>query len=357
MVDSFTRHCGGRFISAAHEAGAVLMALGYSLISGKVSVSSVTYGPGVTNTITALVEGVKGSTPMVLLCGDTDVLDRQNPQNISQREFIAVTGAGFEPIRSADTAAEDIARAFVAPSSSGGLSLRTSPMISIGRMSPTSPLWSVCATVAASEDLDNAIGMISAAKRPVIVAGRGAASPGAKVALLRLAERIGAPVATTLKGKDLFAGEPFNLGIMGTARLPARVDVILASDCIIAFGASLNDLTISRGTFAKEKRIIQINQDPTAISKNVVANAGLVGDCAEVTDLIVHWLDEAEIPLSEFRSPELAERLAAQFATRSPIADNGDGTVDFRDALHQLDRILPCKPPVRTAATSDLQRA
>src|ERR1700728_4756585 len=61
MVDSYIRNCGGRYVAAANEAGAVMMAMGYALASSKVGVCSVTHGPAMTNTITGLIEGVKGS--------------------------------------------------------------------------------------------------------------------------------------------------------------------------------------------------------------------------------------------------------------------------------------------------------
>ena len=57
MIDSFVRDQEGAFIAAAHENGAVLMALGYATLSRKLGVATVTHGPGLTNTVTALVEG------------------------------------------------------------------------------------------------------------------------------------------------------------------------------------------------------------------------------------------------------------------------------------------------------------
>src|SRR5262249_42533681 len=67
----------------------------------------------------------------------------------------------------------------------------------------------------------------------------------------------------------------------------------------------------------------------------------VIGDYAAVADLFVHWLDEAEIPPSGFRNDDLRRRIAAQWAETSPKADNGNGTVDFRHALEQPQRILP----------------
>src|SRR5690606_6878957 len=94
FADAFVREQGGRYVSATHENSAVLMALGYAQVTGKVGVATVTHGPGLTNTITALVEGVKGTMPMVLIAGDTAIIDKDNFQNVPQREHVHAAGAG-----------------------------------------------------------------------------------------------------------------------------------------------------------------------------------------------------------------------------------------------------------------------
>ena len=344
MVDSFVRECGGTFVAAANESGGTLMALGYALMSGKVGVCSVTQGPGLTNTVTALVEGVKGSVPMVLLCGDTMPEDREHNQNVAQREFVIAAGAGFEQLRSPKTVAQDVARA---------LRRAMVERRPIALNLPTEFDWAAAdyhpiviripesrATVSTSDDLDNAIGIIAAAKRPLILAGRGASSSEAKAAILKLGKRIEAPLATTLKGKDLFLGEDYNLGIFGTVSSATAVDTIMQSDCIIAFGASLNRYTMSNGTFSKGKRIVQVNLEPSEIGKNFQPDAGLVGDPAALAGIIVHWLDEAEIAPSGFCTPELKQKIALE-GNEIANGKDGDGTVDYRRALLELDKLLP----------------
>ena len=70
MVDDFTRALGGRFIAVAHEASAVLAASGYSRTTGRLGVATVTHGPALTNTITALIEAVRARTPLVLVANE-----------------------------------------------------------------------------------------------------------------------------------------------------------------------------------------------------------------------------------------------------------------------------------------------
>lgn len=111
MMDSFQRAAGGTYYSFANEASGVLAASGYASTSGKLGVATVTHGPAFTNTVTPLIEGVKSHTPILLIAGDTAVLDRENLQNISQRDITIATGAGFEQVRAPGTIAEDVATA------------------------------------------------------------------------------------------------------------------------------------------------------------------------------------------------------------------------------------------------------
>jgi thiamine pyrophosphate-dependent acetolactate synthase large subunit-like protein len=87
--------------------------------------------------------------------------------------------------------------------------------------------------------------------------------------------------------------------------------------------------------------LVQVNLEAGEIGRCAVPDAGVVGDPATVADLIVRWLDEAEISPSGFRTAALQATIDAQAGQFSPVADNGDGTVDFRHALEQLDHLLP----------------
>ncbi|MCA9708029.1 MAG: hypothetical protein KDK70_19405, partial [Myxococcales bacterium] len=92
IVDSMVRNHGVRYLAAAHESSALQMALGYARVTGGLGVATVTHGPGLTNAITPLVEGVRSNTPMLLLCGDTAVVARHHLQKIGQRELVLATG-------------------------------------------------------------------------------------------------------------------------------------------------------------------------------------------------------------------------------------------------------------------------
>src|SRR5690606_26631059 len=99
------------------------------------------------------------------------------------------------------------------------------------------------AIVPGLEALDDALGIVASAARPLVLAGRGAVLADAHDELVALAALIGAPVATTLKASSYFAEDDADLGVFGTLSTDAALEAIGAADCVLAFGASLNEWT------------------------------------------------------------------------------------------------------------------
>ncbi|THD73955.1 thiamine pyrophosphate-binding protein [Thalassobius vesicularis] len=341
MVDHYVRACKGTFVPVAYEGSAVLMAQAYAHVSGRIGVATVTHGPALTNCITALTEGARGHIPMVLLAGDTPVMNPQNLQNIDQREAVKVTGAGFEQMRSAATAAHDVAHAFYRARVEKRPIVLNMPSDFMWQEVPHTPVmfpaFSAPAMVPEGDDLDQAVGMIASARRPVVLAGGGAVD--ARDKLIRLADRLQAPLATTLKAKGLFNGHPYNMDIFGTLSTPATYDAIAKADCIICFGTSLHHFTTDKGALMKGKRIVQVNDTVTEVSKNFHPDAALVADAGLTADNIVYWLDEAEIAPSGFTAELDMEMLTAHPAGQP--GTSGDGFVSYVYALEQLEQALP----------------
>jgi thiamine pyrophosphate-dependent acetolactate synthase large subunit-like protein len=341
LADHYVRGCGGKFVPAAHEGSSILMALAYAHVSGKVGVATVTHGPALTNCVTALTEGARGHIPMVLLAGDTPTINPRHLQSIDQREVVKATGAGFEQMRLPETAARDVARAFYrAKAESRPIVLNM----------PADFMWQECLhevvrythfnTPAYSPEggvLDEAIGMIASAKRPMILAGAGACA--ARDSIIKLADRLEAPLATTLKAKGLFSDHPYNLDIFGTLSTPATYDVIGKSDCIICFGTSLHEFTTDRGKLFKNKRIVQVDCNGRAIGTSVHPNAALVADSGLTAENFVYWLDEAEIPASGFTK----ELDTATLTQHEPAQrrERADGTINYVRTLERLEEVLP----------------
>lgn len=343
LVDDFTRKLGGKYVAAANENGAVLMALGAAMVSGQTGFATVTHGPALTNCVTALAEGVRSFTPIVLLCGDTPVKDRENLQNIDQRDVILSSGAGFEQMRTAESGLEDFARA---------VRRAQSERRPIGFNMPADLLWEEVDYHAVSWDvpdlsptrldgeaLDSAVGMIASAKRPIVLAGRGAIGPETRAALLKLARRIEAPLATTMRARNLFRGEDHALGVFGTVSTPQANEAIMSADCVIAFGAGLNFHTTAEGSFLEGKHVIQVSDRVEDLGRGAMADVRILGTCKDTAESIVYWLDEAEIPGSGFTHELPAQGLDIPSVTE--VTAIRDGVVDFLPTIARLEEILP----------------
>jgi acetolactate synthase I/II/III large subunit len=345
MVQSYVDDFGGTYVSSANEAGATVMAIGYSVVSGNLGVVTVTHGPGVANTLTGLIEAVRAKVPLLLVCGDTATADKHSLQNVSQRELIVATGAGFEQVRAPQTVFEDMRTA---------LRRARAERRPVALNVPADFMWQDVeyeevdtrlfddrAVVPEGRDLDDAIGVLAAAKMPVILAGRGAIEANQRDALIKLADRTDALLATTLKAKGLFDGHDFDLGVFGTLSTPIATELIMQSDCVVAFGASLNQYTSASGSLLKGKRVIQCNLNREDIGKFEPPTVGVVGDPALTADLFVRWLDEAEIPSSRFRSPEILTQIQDYSFERDLDDKSTANTVDITRSLLRLNQAVP----------------
>ena len=343
--ENLQRQHGTNLIGATHEANAVCMAEGWAKASGKLGVASVTHGPGLTNTITALVEGVKNETPMLVVAGDTPVENEQHLQNLDQHALVTASGAGFQPVRNAETIAEDVSTAIRRAHSERRPIVLNVPLniewdeVEYVSRPPLNP--SPVRLAPDPDQLDTALGIIASSTRPLILAGRGAVKSGAKDALLRLGETLGAPLATSLLGTGYFEGEPFNLGIHGTLSHEVADETLAIADCVIAFGASLNFFTTDYQTLLAGKRVVHVDIDARHIDRHVTVDAGVVGDAAVVASAMNDLLNEAEHKASSFRTNELKSRLEAFDPAQAFEDKSYQGAVDPRTLTRRLEAGLP----------------
>lgn len=349
-LDSFVREEGGRFVKVAQESAGVLAAMGYHSMTGKLGVATVTYGPAFTNTVTALVEASRAKTPMLLLAGETAPGDWQNLQSVDQQSIAFAAEAGFVRATSARSLASDLTRAISRAFSERRPIVLAVPVslmwdeVDNERMT-AAPLTTPLAGGASREVLEIAAGVLATVRRPIVIAGRGAIDDASRQAVLDFARRIGAPVATTLKARDLFTGEPENLGIFGGLATDAATEIFTAADAIIAFGARLNQYTTAEGSLSKDRVIIQVDADPQALGQFTTPTVGIVGDAATVASELRVIVDEADIPTTGFSSSEMLERIAKHGTLRAlataarPTASELPGTVDLWAALARLDAL------------------
>ena len=341
FADHFARQPGHTFVPTAIEGSGVLAALAFGQGSEKVGVATVTQGPGLSNCFSALIEGVKRRAPMVLIAGDTPPNSQLSIQDLDQSQVVEATGAGFQPLTAPDTALDDLSLAFKrAQQEKRPIVLNVASHfmdVDIAYAPPARPTEPEMPFVSEGDDFDAALGMLASARRPIILAGAGAIA--ARDELVALAQRLEAPLATTLKAKDLFRDQPTNMGIFGTLSTPLAYEAIATADCIAAFGASLSPFTTDQGRLFDGKRVIHISGDGTDLGKCFSADAALVSDPARTAVLFIHWLDEAEIEPSGFTAELDLEHLSKYPVPKSK--DQNDARLSFVDALERLNTLLP----------------
>jgi acetolactate synthase-1/2/3 large subunit len=148
------------------------------------------------------------------------------------------------------------------------------------------------------EILTLALGVLKSAKRPVIVAGGGVRASGAGPTLVRLAETLGIPVATSLNGKDSIPGShPLAVGVVGTYSRGSANRVVLESDLVFFVGTETGGMTTH---FWKVPpigtRSIQLDIDPEAIGRNYPAEVAINADALTALNRMIELVGEHSAP-------------------------------------------------------------
>jgi acetolactate synthase-1/2/3 large subunit len=126
--------------------------------------------------------------------------------------------------------------------------------------------------------------LIAESKRPVFYIGGGVNRAQASAELLELAEKVGAPIVTTLMARGVFPdSNPLNLGMPGMHGTVPAVLSLQESDLLIAIGARFDDrVTGKPSEFAPDAKVIHVDIDPAEISKIRIADVPIVGDAKDV---------------------------------------------------------------------------
>ena len=185
--------------------------------------------------------------------------------------------------------------------------------------------------------IDEVVELIAAARRPVIIAGRGAVLSGARDALEALGDAIGAVLATSAMGHGLFAGSPWAVGISGGFASPVASRLISSSDLVLAFGASLTRWTTRDGALiGEDAKVVHVDLDADAAHRPV--DIAVVGDAAATARALL----EAGVRNSGFRTDALAAEIAAGSWRDQPYVDARiAGLMDPRSLSIALDALLP----------------
>ena len=340
VVDLVERH-GVRFVPVRHEQTAVFAADAYARASGRIGVATVTQGPGLANCATALTVARHARSPVVLVTGDTPVANRLNVQSFEQRPFVESTAGAFQPVRTPATLAEDVWLAFRhVRLGRGPVVLNVGMDLQAGPRPERFSYTPSAATLPAPqrrmpdpERLEVVGKLVAGARRPVVLGGRGVHLAGAEQAVAALADRLGAPLVTSLGGAGLFHGHRRLSGVMGGFSTPATSDLLEGADLVLAFGAGLNQFTLKTRE-PLSATVVQIGLDE-----------GVVGDVRRVDEALLadaRLAAEALLEIVEGRDEGWADDrigVADPFAGAEMVTDP-EG-VDPRAVVRACNQLLP----------------
>lgn len=298
LLDSKIHH-----VLVRHEQGAAHMADGYARASGGVGVAIATSGPGATNLVTGIATAMLDSSPLVCITGqvpskvigtdafqETDITGVTLP--ITKHNFLVTKTEAIAPtIRKAFHIASegrpgpvlvDITKD--AQQAEIDYEWDDSP-IELPNQSRRSPL--------SADDVARAAEILSSAKRPLILCGRGVMLSGAGGRVRELVEKTRIPVAMTLLGLGGFpASHPMNLGMMGMHGEPWVNQAIQNADVLLALGMRFDDrVTGDTKKYATRAKKIHLDIDPSEINKVIQVDVALVGDLSASLDALVPNLD------------------------------------------------------------------
>ena len=291
-----------RHILTCHEQGAAHAADGYARSTGKVGVCIATSGPGATNLVTGIATAYMDSIPMVAITGNVTrpLLGKDSFQEVD------ITGITM-PITKHNYIVKDIKDLqkiineafYIASSGRHGPVLIdipkdiTAEKYNYITMEPKNRKKSLQHININS--LERFAQLINESENPFIYAGGGILSSNAEKEVLVLAEKINAPVATSLMGIGSIPNDHrLYTGMVGMHGTKASNLLATSCDLIIALGARFSDRVISHKNHIKNAKIIQIDIDPKEINKNVKVDSYIVGDIKEVLKKLFPMINEKE---------------------------------------------------------------
>ncbi len=294
-------------ILVRHEQGAAHAADGYARASGKCGVALVTSGPGITNAVTGIATAYMDSIPMVIISGQvpSPLIGNDAFQEV---DAVGITRSCVKHnflIKDINKIASTVKKAFhIATTGRPGPVLIDIPKdITIAEIEeqeyPSSVdirSYSIVGR-ANAEQVNAAADLIANAKRPVIYTGGGCIIGNASNELTKLTKNLGFPITQTLMGLGAYpATDKLSLGMLGMHGTYEANMAMHGSDCVIAVGARFDDrVTANVDKFCPAAKIIQIDIDPTSISKNVAVDAPIVGDVKSVLEDLIAAMNTRSI--------------------------------------------------------------
>lgn len=289
-------------ILTAHEQGAAHAADGYARATGKVGVCFATSGPGATNLVTGIATAYMDSVPVVAItCNfSTDGLGRDSFQEVDITGItMPITKHNFM-VKDVNDLADTIRRAFrIAQSGRKGPVLIDIPKDITALKCEFTPMPKVepaPAKLPKQSCFDRAVELIRNAKKPLIYVGGGAISSNVGEDFITFAEKIDAPVVSSLMGLGAFPHDhPLHVGLIGMHGHFESNKAAHDCDVLITCGARFSDRVAgNRKKFAPNAEILHIDIDAAEMDKNLVSNYHLRGDLKDVIPMLTRAIEQLD---------------------------------------------------------------
>ena len=296
---------GIEHILVRHEQAAVHMADGYARATGKVGCVLVTSGPGATNAITGILTAYTDSVPMVIISGQvmSSLIGRDAFQECDMVGISRPVVKHSFIVKKAEDIPGILKKAFYIASTG-----RPGPVvvdIPKDTVNPTLKypyeypksveLRSYNPTVKGHKgQIKKALKALLVAKKPVLFVGGGAIAAGCHEELTQFAQRLNLPVTSSLMGLGVYPSTDKQfLGMLGMHGTYEANTAMHESDLILGVGVRFDDRTTNNlDKYCPNAKVIQIDIDPTSISKNVPATIPIVGNAKNVLDEFLSLLGE-----------------------------------------------------------------
>lgn len=344
-------------VLTAHEQHAGHAADGYARASGKTGVCIATSGPGATNLVTPIATAYMDSSPVIFITGNvpqslmgTDSFQEADISGMTMpvtkhnylvtrvekladtiREAFYIAGSGRPgPVLIDIPKDVQIAETEYEPVLGDALIPKLSAKHPTAQLRPEGEALERY-KVKAEPRLEKAAQLIAEAHKPLIYCGGGVTISGAEDELAAFADRIDAPVVSTLMGLGaLPADNPRMLGMLGMHGTHAANIAMQRCDLLIAVGVRFSDRALGNAeTFAAQAKVLHIDIDRAEINKNVSTTLHITGDARIVLELLLarvsqksheQWMRQARSMMEEYLSDELFEprKILRQMAAIAP---------------------------------------
>ena len=340
-----------KIVLVRHEQGGTHMADGYARATGKPGVVLVTSGPGATNTVTGLLTAQMDSVPMVVLTGQT-ITPNLGKDAFQEADVFGVTMPVVKHsylVREVNDLPRVMNEAFhLATSGRPGPVLVDLPKDVVSAECEADftdefhlPGYAPPAR-GLTEDLEKAAELISSSKKPLLYVGAGAVIAQASRQVIGLAEKLQAPVTTTLLGKGAFPEtHPLSVGMLGMHGTAYANKTVVDCDLIMAIGARWDDrITGKVSEFCPDATKIHIDVDPAEFGKIIDPDVSIAGDAKLVLEDLIPLVGKLD------SQPWLKQ--IEKWKKKYPLKFPKRGGLRAQQVLKELDRLTNSKAIIST---------